>query len=264
MNVDLLKQRKLELGLTNQEVSSLSGVSLGTINKIFSGATQSPRLETVEALSSALGLDFFKYRPQPIVSRMCDSIPAYKLNTDKKENGTYTVEDWCAIPEDVRAELIDGFLIYNEVPTITHQAILGEIVYYITKYTKEKKCSCKVYFSPIGVCLDKDNQTMLEPDLIVLCDPSKSDGRHIHGAPDFVLEVVSPSSRSRDYLVKLNKYYYAGVREYWIVDPKHQNVSVYLFHDTDEEFDHITYSFEDKIPVGIFGDLIIDFKELDI
>ena len=105
---------------------------------------------------------------------------------------------------------------------------------------------------------------MLEPDLFVLCDPSKSDGHHINGAPDFVLEVVSPSSRSRDYLVKLNKYYCAGVREYWIIDPKHQIVSVYLFHGTDEKFDHIIYSFEDSIPVGIFDDLVIDFKELDI
>lgn len=264
MNVDLLKQRKLELGLTNQELSSLSGVSLGTINKIFSGATRSPRLETVEALSSALGLDFYKYYPQPVISRMCDSIPAYELNIEEKDNGTYTVKDWCAIPEDVQAELIDGFLIFNEMPTVIHQSILSELSYYFTKYIKEKNESCKVYFSPIGVRLDKDNKTMLEPDLIILCDPSKSDGRHILGAPDFVLEVVSPSSRSRDYLVKLNKYYYAGVREYWVVDPKHQNISVYLFRDINEEFDHITYSFEDKIPVSIFDDLIIDFKELDI
>lgn len=204
MDVDLLKQRKLELGLTNQQLSSLSGVSLGTINKIFSGATQSPRLETVEALSSALGLDFFKYRPQPIISRICEPVPAYQLNIPERENGTYTVEDIQTLPEDVRAELIDGFLIFNEIPTVTHQAIISELCYYLKDYIKKRKGSCKVYVTPIGV------------------------------------------------------------REYWIIDPKKKTVSVYQFHENEDEFDHTIYTFESQIPVSIFEDLVIDFKELDI
>lgn len=264
MNIDLLKRRKQELGLTNQQLSTLSGVSLGTINKIFSGATQSPRIETIEALTSALGLDFYQYRPRSLASRLTETFPAYELNIPEKENGTYTVEDFCSLPDDVHAELIDGFLIFNEAPSVSHQGILRELSYYLTDYIKKKKGPCKLYFSPISVRLDMDNKTMLEPDLIIVCDPSKSDGRHINGAPDFVVEVVSPSSRGRDYMVKLNKYYYAGVREYWIIDPRCQTVSVYLFHGALEEFDHITYSFTDKIPVGIYDDLVIDFKELDI
>ena len=87
-----------------------------------------------------------------------------------EENGTYTVEDYCALPEDVRAELIDGFLIFSEMPTITHQAIIGEVYFHIKSYIRKKGGSCKPYFSPIGVRLDKDNKTMLEPDLIILCD----------------------------------------------------------------------------------------------
>ena len=264
MDVDLLKRRKLELGLTNQQLSSLSGVSLGTINKIFSGATQSPRLETVEALSSALGLDFFQYRQKPLISRVCEALPAYKHNIEEKENGSYTVEDIQALPENVRAELIDGFLIFNETPTVTHQGIVSELCYYLKDYIKKKKGPCKVYVSPIGVRLDKDDKTFLEPDLIVLCDSSKSDGHHITGAPDLVVEVVSPSSRSRDYLVKLNKYYYAGVREYWVIDEKRRTVSVYRFEKSEDNFDLITYTFDAQIPVGIFEDLVIDFKELDI
>ena len=155
MNIDLLKQRKRDLGLTNRELASISGVSLGTINKIFSGATRSPRLETVEALSSALGLDFYKYRPQTIISRMCEPVPAYQLNIEEKENGTYTVEDWCKIPEDIRAELIDGFLIFNEMPTITHQSIIGEVFFHIKSYIQKKNGSCKPYFSPIESALTK-------------------------------------------------------------------------------------------------------------
>lgn len=264
MDVDLLKRRKLELGFTNQQLSTMSGVSLGTINKIFSGATRSPRLETVEALSSALGLDFFKYHPEPIISRVCEPVPAYKLNIPEKENGTYTVDDLLSLPDDVHAELIDGFIIINETPTVTHQGILTELSYYLTDYIKKKKGTCKVYQSPIGVRLDKDNKTLLQPDLIVLCDSSKSDGHHINGAPDLVVEVVSPSSRSRDYMVKLNKYYYAGVHEYWIIDPKRKTITVYHFGKTEENFDLVTYTFDAQIPVGIFNDLVIDFRSLDI
>lgn len=212
MDVDLLKQRKLELGLTNQQLSSPS---------------------------------------------------AYQPYIEQKENGNYTVDDYCAIPEDVRAELIDGFLIFNETPTVTHQGILSELNYYFAHYIKKKKGPCKVYQSPIGVRLDNDNKTMLEPDLIILCDTSKSDGHHINGAPDFVCEVVSPGSRSRDYMIKLNKYYYAGVREYWVIDEKLKTVSVYRFDKSVDNFDLITYTFDAQIPVGIFDDLVIDFKELD-
>ena len=264
MNVELLKQRKLELGLTNQQLSSLSGVSLGTINKIFSGATQSPRLETVEALSSALGLDFFQYRPEPVISRICEPFPAYNSTVSQKKNGSYTVEELMSLPDDVHAELIDGFLVVNETPAVTHQGILSELNYYFTDYIKQKKGPCKVYQAPIGVRLDRDDKTLLIPDLIILCDSSKNDGKHINGAPDFVVEVVSQGSRSKDYIVKLNKYYYAGVREYWIIDPQRKRISFYHFARNANEFDFITYSFDEEIPVGIFDDLVIDFKKLDI
>lgn len=104
----------------------------------------------------------------------------------------------------------------------------------------------------------------MEPDLVIICDPGKSDGRRINGAPDLVVEVVSPSSRKRDYLIKLNKYWAAGVREYWIIDPEQEKISVYLFADAEEAFSMKTYSFHDKVPVGLYEDLVIDFNEFDL
>lgn len=293
MNIETLKKRKKELGLTNQQLSQISGVSLGTINKIFSGATKSPQFDTMNALISALGLDIYQYRPDSHMDKFCSSEspatpdsgsrslhdgvcesrttyysdelhdPAIAYKT-KKQNGTYTLDDYYALPDDVRAELIDGYLIFMDAPTVHHQDIIGELFFHIRYYIKFKNGPCKVILSPVDVRLDNDDKTILEPDLVIICDPGKSDGRRINGAPDLVVEVVSPSSRKRDYLIKLNKYWAAGVREYWIIDPEQEKISVYLFADAEEAFSMKTYSFHDKVPVGLYEDLVIDFNEFDL
>ena len=261
MDIETLKNRKKELGLTNKQLADISGVSLGTINKIFSGATRYPQLDTVEALTSALGLDSYQYRPNSHANRLCESTSAYAADSG---NGHYTLDDYYALPDNVRAELIDGYLIFMDAPTVRHQIIIGELFFQAYSYVKKKKGSCKVILSPIDVHLDNDDKTMLEPDLVIVCDPGKIDGKRVNGAPDFVAEVVSPSSRKRDYLVKLNKYWTAGVREYWIIDPAQEKVSVYQFKDNDEEFEMKTYGFQDQIPVGICEDLTIDFNEFEL
>ena len=163
-----------------------------------------------------------------------------------KKDGEYTLEDYYALPEEVRAELIDGYLIYMDAPTIVHQEIIGELCYYMRDYVK------------------KDNKTMLQPDLVVICDKELTDGRRINGAPDFVAEVVSPSSRKRDYMIKLNKYWKAGVREYWIIDPEKKDISTYWLQGSDTEFEVMHYDFEDKVPVRIWAGAEIDFSEFDI
>lgn len=264
MDIETLKNKKKELGLTNQQLSAISGVPLGTINKIFSGATKAPQMDTLDALVSALGLDFYQYHPSSHADMICENATNYNYKTGKK-NGAYTLADYYALPDDVRAELIDGYLIIIDAPTVTHQSIIGELYYYIRHYIKTKKGSCKVILSPVDVRLDNDDKTMLEPDLIVICESEKSDGKRINGAPDFVAEVVSPSSRKRDYLVKLNKYWTAGVREYWIIDPEKETVTTYLFQGSEDTFAVNTYTFRDKIPVGIYyGDLVIDFQAFDL
>ena len=154
----------------------------------------------------------------------------------------HTVDEIEALPEGERAELIDGEIYMMSAPSRTHQRLLAGIYDAIKDCVQEKNKECEIYFAPFAVYLDKDKYTYLEPDLVVICDKDKLDEKGCHGAPDFVVEIVSPSTQFRDYVVKLNKYASAGVREYWIVDPEKQKTYVYGFEDgklslSDYEFD---------------------------
>ncbi len=173
----------------------------------------------------------------------------------------YTTKDIMALPDGVRAELIDGVIYYMSTPNHTHQALLAELSYAFLHYQKESGKKCETLFAPYAVFISRDEYNYLEPDLLILYphgeedDRSQSDG--CHGGPDFVLEIVSPSSKTMDYIRKLDKYTAAGVREYWIVDPQTKRVLVYNF----EKENFLTqYTFEDTIPVGIYDDFSIDFK----
>ena len=160
----------------------------------------------------------------------------------------YTVEDIYALPDGERAELIDGEIYYMAPPSRTHQKISGILFAEIHNYIKGKKGKCEVFAAPFAVFLNNDDMNYFEPDIVVICDPSKLDEKGCHGAPDWVIEIVSPGSRSMDYFTKLFKYRTAAVREYWIVDPIKQRVTVYFFEKESVE----EYSFGDTVPVGIY------------
>lgn len=166
---------------------------------------------------------------------------------------SYTVEDIYNLPEGVRAELIDGGMYMMAAPGRRHQDIVHLFDRVIGNYIQDKRGDCKVYPAPFAVFLNNDDRNYVEPDISVICDKSKLDDRGCNGAPDWVIEIVSPSSRSMDYYKKLLKYKTAGVREYWIADSVKNLVLVYDF----EKEDTVNlYSFTDEIPVGIYdGDL---------
>ena len=174
----------------------------------------------------------------------------------------YTEEDYYNLPENVRAELIEGKLIYNQAaPSRIHQAILMELSGTIRDYLKSKSGTCRVYPAPFAVKLMENRKTIVEPDIRVICDKSKLTDRGCTGAPDWIIEIVSPSNSSHDYILKLNLYANAGVREYWIVDPYKERIFVYRLEQ--EHFEVETYTFHDCIPAGIYADLQIDFPSLD-
>ena len=154
-----------------------------------------------------------------------------------------------ALPEGQRAELIDGVMYAMAPPSGTHQRISMFFSKVIANYIDAHKGSCSVFAAPYAVFLDDDDITYVEPDICVICDPDKMDDAGCHGAPDWIVEIVSPSTRSRDYFFKLIKYRNAGVREYWIVDPLTRTVRVYVFQDDDLTRD---YNFNENIPVGIY------------
>ena len=170
------------------------------------------------------------------------------------KSNTYTIDDIYALPEGQRVELIDGQIYDMAPPSPMHQELVMELSATLRDYIKKNGGPCKVYPAPFAVFLNEDDRNYVEPDISVICDPSKVDNRGYQGAPDFIIEIVSPSSQRMDYLTKLFKYRTAGVREYWIVNPLQRTVQVYSFEGTE---DSTQYSFDDEITVTIYSDLKI-------
>ena len=166
---------------------------------------------------------------------------------------TYTIDDIYALPDGQRAELIDGQMYMMAPPNARHQDIIFSLSRKIADYIDTNKGSCKIYLAPYAVFLNADDKNYVEPDISVICDPSKLDEKGCYGAPDWIIEIVSPTSRQMDYYKKLFKYRTAGVREYWIVDPTKELVMVYRFEKETME----QYSFKEDIPVGIYDDFSI-------
>ncbi|MDE5938097.1 MAG: Uma2 family endonuclease [Lachnospiraceae bacterium] len=173
------------------------------------------------------------------------------------EDRLYTVRDIEALPEGERAELIDGKMYMMASPTLTHQDILMWLSARIWSYIKEQGGPCKVLPAPFAVYIKDDGHNYVEPDISVICDQDKLDEKGCHGAPDWVIEIVSPSSKTMDYIRKCALYEAAGVREYWIVDPMERNVKVYNF----ECGTWRQYTFSERVKVGIYEDFFLDFGE---
>ena len=164
----------------------------------------------------------------------------------------YTVEDIYALPEGTRAELIDGQIYYMAPLGRRHQNLLFSISRVIADYIDQKGGSCEVDIAPFAVFLNENDKNYVEPDISVICDTSKLNDRGCNGAPDWIIEIVSPASRKMDYFTKLFKYRTAGVREYWIVDPLKN------FDTSDSE----QYIFADTVKAGIYEDLYLDFSRI--
>ena len=217
MTIQEMISRKQELGYSNEQISALSGVPLGTVIKIFCGVTKNPRSTTIRALEKVLvpTRPSFSYEyPDDRLEYDASSNSVVKENVRYeaaalRNDRKYTIDDYYALPDDQRAELIDGIFYDKSSPRVIHQLI------------KERVC---------------------------------------YGAPDLAIEVLSPSSRSRDCVLKLNKYMNAGVLEYWIVDPEYLKIIVYRL---DEENHFRVYSFLDTVPVGISdGSCSVDFQDV--
>ncbi|MCI9486809.1 MAG: Uma2 family endonuclease [Lachnospiraceae bacterium] len=170
-----------------------------------------------------------------------------------KKEKVHTIDDIYALPEGERAELIDGKIYYMTPPGLRHQRISRKLHQAIANYIDKSHGECEVLAAPFAVFLSEDAMNYVEPDLSVICDPSKLDDAGCHGAPGWVIEIVSPGSRARDYMTKLFKYRAAGVREYWIVDPEKQMVTVYGF----EKDALAQYDFGEEVSVGIYEGLSI-------
>jgi len=169
--------------------------------------------------------------------------------------------------DGLRCEVLDGEIInMTPSPTPKHQDILGGIYSEFRGYLKGK--ACKVFISPIDVCLFSSNDTeesdikdWLQPDLLIVCDSNKITEKRITGAPDFVIEVLSPSTTKADRVLKYNAYAKAGVKEYWIVDPYHEFIESFILHN--KTFERSGQYFKnDLVPISLFSDFKLDLNQI--
>ena len=170
-----------------------------------------------------------------------------------------TLEQYEVLPEDKRVEVFDGVIYDMASPSQEHQIISMELSTILNTYTKGKKGSCRVFHAPFDVKLSDMPLTIVQPDIMVVCNKDKLDEKRCNGAPDFIIEIVSPSNPADDYIRKLYYYKNTGVREYWIVDPRRKIVIVNYFEGN---MLNIQYSFDSIIKVNIYDDLLINFSEI--
>jgi len=258
MTIEEMKELKRLHGYSNEQIADWSGVPLGTVQKIFSGVTQCPRYATLQALE--------KVFTEHTVTRK--AIYDYTYNIDSrygtfkveesilpylvgKEQGEYTTTEYYALPEDRRVELIDGVFYDMSAPTVVHQGIAGELYRQVANFIRENKGECIARVSPVDVRLDCDDRTIVQPDIVVVCDKSKLKRWGIMGAPDFVVEVISPSTGRKDRHKKLAKYLNAGVREYWLIDPDKKTLLAYNF-DEEEVISPMVRGLCGRMPVAIY------------
>lgn len=265
MTIEEMNRIKDERGYSFKTLSEYSGVPEVTLQKIFSGATKNPRVATLAAVEKVLLSEEKVYRGKAMKYTMRSNETPLRISEAlseygvKKKQGEYTIEDYRKLPDEQRVELIDGVFWEMTAPRTVHQDITFYIHLCFYNFIKAKKKPCKVFESPTDVQICCDNRNMVQPDVLVICDRDKVKGFGIYGAPDFVLEVLSKSTRKKDMSVKLNKYMEAGVREYWIIDPDKRVLITHNFMD--EEYIPEVHELSGSVPVAISeGELLIELE----
>lgn len=172
--------------------------------------------------------------------------PGDRMDALRQEE-IYTIDDIYALPDGERAELIDGKIYSMAPPNTKHQRLVHFFDRVIGNYIQNQNGECEVFPAPFALFFNDNDTNYVEPDISVICDKNRITDQGCNGAPDWIIEIVSPGSKSVDYFTKLFKYRTAGVREYWIVDPVRDLVMVYRFEKEGME----QYSFGEDVLVGI-------------
>lgn len=170
-----------------------------------------------------------------------------------------TLEQYEDIPEEKRVEVFEGIIYDMASPSQIHQSISMQLSTVINNYILHKKGYCSIFSAPFDVKLSDNPLTIVQPDIMVICDKSKLDGKRCNGAPDFIIEIVSAGNPTDDYIRKLYYYKNYGVREYWIVDPRRKIITVNYFEGN---IVSVQYPFDSVIKVNIYDDLFINFSEI--
>ena len=286
MTVEEIRKRKKRLKLTTQQLALLAELPLSTVSKILTGETKNPSYLTIEKLEATIEKEemlarveayqkamhqYFLEHPEDEgnqkkfeeiyrkVNRLNDAPIPYAVPKDEEpvmygslalQDQRMTINELSKMGESRDLQLINGQLVVSEMAGVSHQRMVKRLGRAISDFVEKKQGICEVFDVGVNVYLDEDEYTLVIPDLAVVCNPSQITERGVVGAPDWVIEVVSPSTRQNDYHKKLHKYMDAGVREYWIVDMDRRMVSVCI---NGEPMQVTIYSFDDEIPVHIYG-----------
>ncbi|MDO5131749.1 MAG: Uma2 family endonuclease [Eubacteriales bacterium] len=287
MDIQEMQTRRKELGYTYRMISELADLPLPTVQKVLGGFTKSPRYETIKALEKVLapvpsqrdGTQMEKkdsLSPPtygPLYSGIITAEPQTAYRTGdrggrarnvpgpnqscypllpQKRQGEYTAADRESLPEEVHTELIDGVIYDMASPKYAHQILVTELLTRINSQIEKCGRDCLAFSAPSDVWLTGDDRNVFRPDIFVVCDYGMlGEEGYVTGAPPFIIEVLSPSTRSRDLLLKAFKYHEAGVREYWIVDPDEYRILVYNYDRDPDGTVNMVYSFTEDVPVGI-------------
>ena len=253
MTIEELREWKKELGYSYKKIAELSELPVETVQRVLGGIEKSPEYGVVKELEKVL-----------VPIELQSWPPGIKEETARylvtKRQGEYTAEDYWALPDERRVELIDGVIYDMSSPIDIHQIIGNEILGIFRGYIRKEKGQCIAVTAPLDVQLDCDNKTIVQPDILIICNRSKFQKGWVFGAPYLTVEIHTPSTRKKDITIKKNKYKNAGVRDYWIVDPVKKRVHVYEF---EKEELPVMYTFNDKVPVGIWDNKCeVDFAEI--
>lgn len=253
---------KAEKGYSVSKLSEYSGIPVETLRKFLAGNTTDTMEADLAALENVLFQDACTYHLDGISPNMvAEAQSYYSTSQGKKRQGEYTLEDYHNMPEDRRAELIDGVIYDMASPSPLHQMIAGMVYARILAFIEKNKGDCIPFIAPADVQLDCDDRTMVQPDVFILCKQDRLRRFGICGAPDFVLEIISGSTRKKDMTVKLTKYMEAGVKEYWVIDPEKRLLIVYI---GEEEGIPRLYPLQGDVGMNLYdGNLRIDLNEIN-
>lgn len=255
MDLREIKYYKELYGYTDETLAQLTGVPSERIKEVIDGQREDCDIvERVEQilLSHKRETVYGDVEGDQYTSMVREEAPLYVSYGEKN-----TIEDYYRLSDEERKELIDGIFYDMAAPSVSHQLISMDISVQIAAYIRKKRGDCLVLTAPVDVWLNEDEYTMIQPDILVLCKKEKLRRRCIMGAPDFIIEILSLSTGKKDAFLKLAKYRYAGVREYWMIDPEKKRIVTYFFEE--DEFP-VIYEMDRLVPVRIYnGELKLDF-----